>query len=140
MVLALRGQLPRPRIDDDRARRRGRPLDHLSLGAAIRPADGETPALAVRCPRSSSWRVDETYLKVRGKWASLYRALDKFGNTIDFYLSATRNTKAAKRFLGKALRGCKEWELPEVVNTDKAPTDAAAIAELKAEGKCPMEV
>ena len=74
-----------------------------------------------RWPRSSSWRVDETYIKVRGKWAYLYRALDKFGNTIDFYLSATRNTKAAKRFLGKALRGWKEWELPEVVNTDKAP-------------------
>ena len=69
----------------------------------------------------------------RAKWAYLYRALDKFGNTIDFYLSATRNTKAAKRFLGKALRGWKEWELPEVVNTDKAPTYAAAIAELKAE-------
>ena len=58
----------------------------------------------------------------RAKWAYLYRALDKFGNTLDFYLSATRNTKAAKRFLGKALRGWKEWELPEVVNTDKAPT------------------
>ena len=45
----------------------------------------------------------------------------------------TRNTKAAKRFLGKTLRGCKEWELPEVVNTDKAPTYAAAIAEA---GRC----
>ena len=54
--------------------------------------------------------------------------------TIDFYLSATRNTKAAKRFLGKALRGLKEWEQPEVLNTDKAPAYAAAIAELKAEG------
>ena len=85
-----------------------------------------------RWPRSSSWRVDETYIKVRGQWAYLYRALDKFGNTIYFYLSATRNTKAAKRFLGKSLRGWKEWELPEVVNTDKAPTYAAAIAELKA--------
>ena len=74
-----------------------------------------------------------------GKWAYLYRALDKFGNTIDFYLSATRNTKAAKRFLGKASRGWKDWELPEVLNTDKAPTYAAAIAELKAEGKCPTE-
>ena len=48
-------------------------------------------------------------------------------------------TKAAKRFLGKALRGCKEWELPAVVNTDKAPTYAAAIAELEAEGRCPPE-
>ena len=58
---------------------------------------------------------------------------------IDFYLSATRNTKAAKRFFGKALRGLKEWEQPEVLNTDKAPAYAAAIAELKAEGKCPKD-
>ena len=60
-------------------------------------------------------------------WAYLYRALDKFGNTIDFYLSSTRNTKAAKRFLGKALNGLKDWELPVVLNTDKAPTYAGAI-------------
>ena len=92
-----------------------------------------------RRPQSVSWRIDETYIKVRGKWAYLYRALDKLGNTIDFYLSATRNTKAAKRFLGKALRGLKAWEQPEVLNTDKAPTYAAAIAQLKAEGKCPNE-
>ena len=84
-------------------------------------------------------RADETYVKVRGQWAYLYRALDKLGNTIDFYLSATRNTKAAKRFLGKALNGLKDWEQPEVLNTDKAPTYAAAIAEFKAEGKCPDE-
>ena len=77
--------------------------------------------------------------KVRGKWAYLYRAVDKLGNTIDFYLSSTRNVKAAKRFLGKTLRGLKEWEQPEVLNTDKSPTYAAAIAELKAEGKCPTE-
>ena len=64
-----------------------------------------------------------------GRWTSS-------GNTIDFYLSSTRNTRAAKRFLGKAL---KDWELPEVLKTDKAPSDAGAIAELKAEGKCPNE-
>ena len=90
-----------------------------------------------RRPQSTSWRIDETYVKVRGKWAYLYRALDKLGNTIDFYLSATRNTKAAKRFLGKALRGLKEWEQPEVLNTDKAPTYAAAIAELGGRGHMP---
>ena len=49
-----------------------------------------------RRPRSGSWRVDETYVKVRGKWSYLYRAVDKLGNTIDFYLSPTRNTMAAK--------------------------------------------
>ena len=92
-----------------------------------------------RRPQSRSWRIDETYVKVRGQWAYLYRALDKLGNTIDFYLSSTRNTKAAKRFLGKALNGLKDWEQPEVLNTDKAPTYAGAIAELKAEGKCPNE-
>lgn len=66
-----------------------------------------------RCPRSRSWRLDETYVKVRGQWAYLYRALDKHGNTIDFYLSPTRNAQAAKRFLGKALNGLKHWEKPE---------------------------
>ena len=92
-----------------------------------------------RRPRSRSWRIDETYVRVRGRWAYLYRAVDKLGNTIDFYLSSTRNTKAAKRFLGKALKGLKDWELPEVLNTDKAPTYAGAIAELKAAGKCPKD-
>jgi IS6 family transposase len=90
-----------------------------------------------RRPQSTSWRVDETYVKVRGQWAYLDRALDKHGNTIDFYLSPTPNAKAAKRFLGKALNGLKAWEKPEIINTDKAPTYGIAIAELKAESKCP---
>ena len=51
-----------------------------------------------------SWRVDETYIKVKGQWKYLYRAVDKRGYTIDFYLSSTRNLQAAKRFLGKALQ------------------------------------
>ena len=63
-----------------------------------------------RGPRSTSWRIDETYVKVRGKWTYLYRAVDKHGNTIDFYLSPTRNTAAAKRFLSKTLHGLKDWE------------------------------
>ncbi len=78
-------------------------------------------------------------MKVRGKWTYLYKALDKQGNTIDFYLSPTRNVKAAKRFLGKALNGLKAWEKPKVINTDKAPTYAIAISELKAEDKCPQD-
>ena len=89
--------------------------------------------------RSTSWRIDETYVKVRGQWAYLYRAVDKHGNTIDFHLSPTRNTAAAKRFLGKTLNGLKGWEKPRVINTDKAPTYAAALTELKKEGKCPEE-
>ena len=88
---------------------------------------------------SGSWRVDETYIKVKGKWTYLYRAVDSHGNTIDFYLSQTRNAKAAKRFLGKALRGCKAWEKPDVINTDKAGCYSQAIRELKQDGKCPVE-
>ena len=72
-----------------------------------------------RRPRSTSWRVDGTYVKVRGKWAFLYRALDKGGNTIDFYPSPNRNAKAARRFLGKAMKGLKDWEKPDVINIDK---------------------
>jgi len=86
-------------------------------------------------PKSRSWRIDETYVKVRGRWAYLYRAVDKFGNTIDFYLSAKRNAKAAKRFLGKALRKVKDWQQPTVLNTDKAPAYGDAIRALKKEGK-----
>ena len=89
-----------------------------------------------RRPGSTCRRVDEAHAQVRGKWAYLYRAADKFGSTIEFHLSPTRNAKAAKRFLGKALRGLKGWEQPRIVNTDKAPTYAAALAELGAEGKC----
>jgi transposase-like protein len=93
-----------------------------------------------RRPQTTSWRVDETYVKVRGQWTYLYRAVDKFGNTIDFYLSPTRNAKAAKRFLGKALNGLKDWEKPTVVNTDKSSTYGIAIAQLKAENRCPIEL
>src|SRR3546814_1544864 len=73
------------------------------------------------------------------KWTYLYRAVDKRGDTIDFYLSPTRSAKAAKRFLGKALRGLKHWEKPATLNTDKAPSYGAAITELKREGKLDRE-
>ena len=121
---------------------RGVAVDHSAIDRRVQrfaPEMEKRLRWQWRRPQSVSWRIDETCIKVRGKWAYLYRALDKLGNTIDFYLSATRNTKAAKRFLGKALRELKEWEQPEVLNTDKAPTYAAAIAEIEAEGKCPRE-
>ncbi len=50
----------------------------------------------------------------------LYRTADKLGNIIDFYLSVARNTEAAKRFLGKALRDLNDWETPHTISTDKA--------------------
>ena len=87
-----------------------------------------------------SWRVDETYIKVKGKWVYLYRALDKAGNTMDFYLSKTRNTNAAKIFLGKALKSIPECYHPQSINTDKNPIYGKAIAELKVTGKCPPQL
>ena len=83
---------------------------------------------------AESWKVDETYVKVKGKWKYLYRAITKSGKTLDFYLSSTRNAKAAKRFLGKALRKMKEYEKPATINTDLAPSYDRAIRELKKEG------
>ncbi len=119
---------------------RGVPVDHSTIYRWVQryaPEIEKRLRWQWRRPRSTSWRVDETYVKVRGRWTYLYRALDNEGNTIDFYLSPTRNAKAAKRFLGKALNGLKNWEKPTVINTDKAPTYGIAISELKAEGKCP---
>jgi transposase-like protein len=50
---------------------------------------------------TDSWRVDETYVKVKGEWTYLYRAVDSEGNTREFFLSATRDAQAAKRFFSK---------------------------------------
>ena len=80
------------------------------------------------------------HLKVNGKWAYLYRAVDSKGCTIDFYLSSRRNSKAAYRFMGKLLNNTKRWQIPRRINTDKAPTYGRALALLKHEGKCPPEV
>src|SRR6516165_6463407 len=55
-------------------------------------------------PVGDSWRVDETYLKVRGQWMYLYRAVDKAGRTIDFLLSKNRDVTAAKAFLRNAMK------------------------------------
>jgi len=73
-------------------------------------------------------------VKVKGKWKYLYRAITKSGKTLDFYLSSMRNAKAAKRFLGKALRRMKDYEKPATINTELAPSYGHAIRELKKEG------
>ncbi|MBJ8108023.1 DDE-type integrase/transposase/recombinase, partial [Bacillus cereus group sp. N8] len=79
-----------------------------------------------------SWRVDETYIKVKGQWMYLYRAVDSNGNTIDFCLSKTRDHKAAKRFFKKALRSFHVSK-PRVITVDKNPAYPIAIEQLKKE-------
>jgi transposase, IS6 family len=85
---------------------------------------------------NDSWRVDETYIKVKGQWMYLYRAVDSEGNTIDFYLSKTRDQKAAKCFFKKALRSFHVSK-PRVITVDKNPAYPVAIQQLKDEQKMP---
>lgn len=88
----------------------------------------------------NNWHLDETYIKVNGKWTYLYRAVDSRGHTIEFYLSPRRNTKAAYRFLRKIFNRVKKWQIPRVINTDKAAPYGRALNLLKEEGKCPTHV
>jgi len=85
---------------------------------------------------SDSWRVDETYIKVKGQWMYLYCAVDSKGNTIDFYLSKTRDQKAAKRFFKKALQSFHVSK-PRVITVDKNPAYPIAIEQLKKEKSIP---
>ncbi|CAG23626.1 putative transposase [Photobacterium profundum SS9] len=73
---------------------------------------------------SGSWRMDETYIKVKARWFYLYRAVDKFGDTIDFMLTEKRDEAASRRFFNKAigLHG-----LPDKVVIDKSGSNAAAL-------------
>lgn len=91
------------------------------------------------CSSNDSWKVDETYIKVKGEWKYLYRAIDSDGNTIDFLLTAKRDTKAAKRFLQKALKQ-NHSSTPRVINTDQDKAYPKAIEELKESGLLPESV
>ncbi|EKN3363405.1 IS6 family transposase [Yersinia ruckeri] len=76
------------------------------------------------------WRMDETYIKIKGQWKYLYRAVDTAGHTIDFLLTAKRDSAAALRFFRKAIRHHGE---PEVVTIDKSGANTAALATLNAD-------
>ncbi len=84
-------------------------------------------------PTNKSWRVDETYVRVKGRWCYLYRAIDSAGATIDFPLSALRDADAAKRLFRKALSNLSHPQ-PRVINTDLAPIYATPIPAIKKEG------
>ena len=81
-------------------------------------------------PVNSNWRMDETYIKINGKWKYFYRAVDKFGNTIDFMLRAKRDKSAAKAFFRKAL---KSHSKPTKINIDKSGANTAALFDLNKE-------
>ncbi|KUJ59216.1 transposase [Flavobacteriaceae bacterium CRH] len=72
----------------------------------------------------TSWRMDETYIKVKGIWCYLYRAVDKCGNTVDFLLTRRRQRMSAQSFLIKAI---KNNNRPTVINIDKSGSNTSAI-------------
>jgi transposase-like protein len=88
-------------------------------------------------PVGRSWRMDETYVKIRGKWRYLYRAVDKDGNTIDFLLPAHRDKAAALRYFEKAIAQNGE---PETVTIDKSASNLAALQELNADRETPIRI
>ena len=73
---------------------------------------------------SGAWRMDETYIKIKGRWVYYYRAVDKYGAIIDFYLSETRDEPAARAFFNKAIN---QHGLPEKVVIDQSGANAAAL-------------
>jgi transposase-like protein len=84
-------------------------------------------------PTTDSWRVDETYIKVRRTWMYLYRALDSAGQTLEFVLSPHRHAGAAEYFFRKAL-GSAHTVMPRVINVDGNAAYPPAVAVLQAEG------
>jgi transposase, IS6 family len=99
---------------------RGLSLDHTTI---YRWVQAYAPELEKRIRShlrlaNGSYRVDETYIKVKGAWKYLYRAVDSTGQTIDFMLSARRDKRAAKRFFRKMLKTAKR-QSPRVINVDK---------------------
>jgi transposase-like protein len=101
-----------------------------------------TPAFEKRWKRfarsvGGSWRMDETYVRVKGEWVYLYRAVDKGGKTVDFYLSRKRDVNAAKAFLRKAM---KDERIPAKITLDAYAASHRAVADLKENGELPKRV
>jgi transposase-like protein len=88
-------------------------------------------------PVGKSWRMDETYVKVRGQWKYLYRAVDKAGNTVDFLLRAHRDKAAARRYFEKAI---DRNGVPETVTMDKSGANLAALLAINVERETPIKV
>ena len=84
-----------------------------------------------------SWRMDETYIKIKGQWFSLYRAVDKTGQTIDFLLTEQRDEEAAKRFLTKAIR---RHGVPEKITIDGSVANEVAIKSYNTEHGTAIEI
>ena len=88
-------------------------------------------------PARPSWRVDETYVKIRGKWVYLYRAVDGEGKTVDFRLSGKRDVGAAKAFFRKAIKS--QGSAPGTITLDGYAASHRAVCEMKTDGQLPAD-
>jgi putative transposase len=88
-------------------------------------------------PVGKSWRMDETYIKVRGQWKYLYRAVDKAADTVDFLFRARRDKVAARRYFEKAI---DQNGAPETVTVDKSGSNLAALQAVNAERETPIRI
>ncbi len=105
---------------------RGITVDHATLNRWVVRYSPQIAAQAQlrKRPTARSWRVDETYIKVKGKWTYLYRAVDRDGQTLDFLLSERRDLAAARRFFKKAIA---TNGAPERVVIDKSGANLAGL-------------
>ena len=102
-------------------------------GCSIRALSWSSDCDGIASRQTSLGRVDETYVRVKGCWCYLYRAIDSRGATIDFLLSALRDADAAKRLFRKVL-GDRSHPQSRVINSDLAPIYSSAIPDSKKEG------
>jgi len=111
---------------------RGVPIDHATIQRWVVKYSPQLEEAFHRRKRAVwvSWRMDETYIKVKGEWRYLYRAVDKQGQTIDFLLTKEHDEQAAKRFLTKAIR---RNGVPEKITIDGSAANEAAIKSYNAE-------
>ncbi len=103
----------------------------LPLGALLMLLNSSLRCRTHLKPTNDSWRVDETYIEVKGEWKYLYRAVDSEGNTLEFMLSAKHDARAAKRFFRKAMNATHN-QSPRVINVDQNAAYPKAIDSLKA--------
>ena len=115
---------------------RGVAVDHTKLFRWVQAYAGELDQRVRRHlrPCTGSWRVDETYIKVKGVWTDLCRAVDSLGQTIDVLLSAQRDAAAPKRFFRKALSQPNTMN-PRTITVDKNPAYPRALRDLKRSGQ-----
>ena len=117
---------------------RSLPVAHITIMRWVHHYAPEFERRWNRFARStgSSWRVDETYVKIRGQWVYLYRAVDREGKTVDFRLSTRRDVVAAKAFFRKAI---KHQGSPRTITLDGYAASHRAVREMKADGQLPAE-